>query len=132
LKKNNNNQNNLKSFEKGKYINIQTYKKNGLPISTPVWFIIKDNRIFFRTSQNSGKIKRIRNNNNIKFALCDIRGKIKGESFDGIAKIENDPNNVILSQINKKYGLSSKLMKIFYKIKKIDIAILSIEPKNLS
>ena len=132
MKKNNNNKNNLKSFEKGKYINIQTYKKNGLPISTPVWFIIKDNRIFFRTSQNSGKIKRIRNNNNIKFALCDIRGKIKGESFDGIAKIENDPNNVILSQINKKYGLSSQLMKIFYKIKKIDIAILSIEPKNLS
>ena len=130
--KKNNNHNNLKSFEKGKYINIQTYKKNGLPISTPVWFIIKDNRIFFRTSQNSGKIKRIRNNNNIKFALCDIRGKIKGESFDGIAKIENDPNNVILSQINKKYGLSSRLMKIFYKIKKIDIAILSIEPKNLS
>ena len=126
----NKNYNNLEPFEKAKYINIQTYKKTGQPISTPVWFIIKDNKIFFRTSHNSGKIKRIRNNNNVKFALCDIRGKIKGEWYEGIAKIENDSDNSILFQINKKYGLSSRLMKIFYKIKKIDIVILSIEPKN--
>ena len=126
----NKNYNNLKIFEKAKYINIQTYKKTGQPISTPVWFIIKDNKIFFRTSHNSGKIKRIRNNNNVKFALCDIRGKIKGEWYEGIAKIENDSDNRILFQINKKYGLSSILMKIFYKIKKIDIVILSIELKN--
>jgi PPOX class probable F420-dependent enzyme len=121
---------NLETFEKAKYINIQSYKKTGQPISTPVWFIIKDNKIFFRTSHNSGKIKRIRNNNNVKFALCDIRGKIKGEWYEGIAKIENDSDNSILFRINKKYGLSSRLMKIFYKIKKIDIVILSIEPKN--
>ena len=126
----NKNYNNLETFEKAKYINIQTYKKTEQPISTPVWFIIKDNKIFFRTSHNSGKIKRIRNNNNVKFALCDIRGKIKGEWYEGIAKIENDSDNSILFQINKKYGLSSRLMKIFYKIKKIDIVILSIEPKN--
>lgn len=126
----NKNYNNLETFEKAKYINIQTYKKTGQPISTPVWFIIKDNKIFFRTSHNSGKIKRIRNNNNVKFALCNIRGKIKGEWYEGIAKIENDSDNSILFQINKKYGLSSRLMKIFYKIKKIDIVILSIEPKN--
>ena len=126
----NKNYNNLETFEKAKYINIQTYKKTGQPISTPVWFIIKDNKIFFRTSHNSGKIKRIRNNNNVKFALCDIRGKIKGEWYEGIAKIENDSDNSILFQINKKYGLSSRLMKIFYKIKKIDIVILSIKPKN--
>jgi uncharacterized protein len=125
----NKNYNNLETFEKAKYINIQTYKKNGQPISTPVWFIIKNNKIFFRTSHNSGKIKRIRNNNNVKFALCGIRGKIKGEWYEGIAKIENDSDNSILSQINKKYGISSLLMKIFYKIKKIDIVILSIEPK---
>ena len=126
----NKNYKNLETFEKAKYINIQSYKKTGQPISTPVWFIIKDNKIFFRTSHNSGKIKRIRNNNNVKFALCDIRGKIKGEWYEGIAKIENDSDNSILFRINKKYGLSSRLMKIFYKIKKIDIVILSIEPKN--
>ena len=126
----NKNYNNLETFEKAKYINIQTYKKTGQPISTPVWFIIKDNKIFFRTSHNSGKIKRIRNNNKVKFALCDIRGKIKGEWYEGVANIENDSSNSILVQINKKYGLSSRLMKIFYKIKKIEIVILSIEPNN--
>ena len=55
----NKNYNYLETFEKAKYINIQTYKKNGHPILTPVWFIIKDNKIFFRTSHKSGKIKRM-------------------------------------------------------------------------
>lgn len=114
------------SLERGNYINILTYKKNGEPVSTPVWFIFKDNKIFFRTSNKSGKFKRIRNNNNIKFALCNIRGKVRGEWHNGVAKLE--PNNKwVFSQINKKYGFFANLMNIIYKIKKMNIIILSIE-----
>jgi PPOX class probable F420-dependent enzyme len=96
-------------------------------ISTPVWFIIKGDKIFFRTSSNSGKIKRIKNNNRIKFAACNIRGKIKGSWHEGIAKIEEDIDNSIIEALNRKYGLSSLLIKVFYKIKKIDITYVSIE-----
>ena len=77
---NNNYYNNFhQSLETGNYINLLTYKKNGKPVSTPVWFIFEDKKIFIRTSDKSGKFKRIKNNENVKFALCNIRGKIKGE-----------------------------------------------------
>ena len=126
-----NNYNNYhKSLETGKYINIQTYKKNGQAVSTPVWFISKDNRIYFRTSTKSGKFKRIKNNNNIKFALCNFRGKIKGEWHNGLAKIDPDINRLIVSQINEKYGIFAHVMNLLYKIKKMDIIILCIESRD--
>ncbi len=119
-----------KSLETGKYINIQTYKKNGQAVSTPVWFISKDNRIYFRTSPKSGKFKRIKNNNNVKFALCNIRGKIKGEWHNGLAKIDPDINRLIFARINEKYGIFAHIMNLFYKIKKMDIIILYIESRD--
>jgi uncharacterized protein len=118
------------SLETGKYINIQTYKKNGQAVSTPVWFIRKDNKIYFRTSRKSGKFKRIENNNNVKFALCNISGKIKGEWHNGLAKMDPDINRLIFARINEKYGIVAHIMNVFYKIKKMEIIILYIEARD--
>jgi uncharacterized protein len=124
---NNNYYNNFhQSLETGNYINLLTYKKNGEPVSTPVWFIFEDKKIFIRTSDKSGKFKRIKNNKNVKFALCNISGKIKGQWHNGLAKME--PNNIwVFPKINKKYGIVAHLLNILYKIKKMNIIILSIE-----
>ena len=123
----NNNDNSLKT---GKYINILTYKKNGHGVSTPVWFIQKDDKIYIRTSNQSGKVKRIKNNNNVLYALCNISGKIKGEWHSGVAKIEPDINRMIFSKITEKYGILAHIMNILYKIKKMDVIILSIESRD--
>ena len=122
--------NNDNSLETGKYINILTYKKNGHKVSTPVWFICKDNKIYIRTSNHSGKVKRIKNNNNVSYALCNIRGKIKGEWHSGVAKIEPDVNKMIFSKITEKYGLIAQIINILYKIKKMEIIIISIESRD--
>jgi PPOX class probable F420-dependent enzyme len=117
------------SLETGNYINLLTYKKNGEPVLTPVWFIFEDKKIFIRTSDKSGKLKRIKNNNNVKFALCDIRGKIKGEWHNGLAKLEAN-NKWVFPKINKKYGFFASLLNLLYKIKKMNIIILSIELRD--
>jgi uncharacterized protein len=126
----NNNYNNYpRLLETEKYINLLTYKKNGEPVLTLVWFIFKDNKIFIRTSNKSGKFKRIKNNKNIKFALCNVRGKLKGGWHNGFAKLEHN-NRWVFSKINEKYGIFAHLMNIFYKIKKMEIIILSIELRD--
>ena len=111
-----------------KYINLQTQRKNGNLVSTPVWFVIKDNEIFIRSAQKSGKIKRIRNNKNIKIAICDIKGKIKGEIYDAIANFEFTLDYKEINYLfDKKYGIIASLLKIFYKIKKINLTIVSLK-----
>ena len=84
----------------------------------------------FGTSNQSGKFKRLKNNNNVSYALCNIRGKIKGEWHSGVAKIEPDINKIIFSKITEKYGIFAQIMNILYKIKKMDIIILSIESRD--
>ena len=117
----------FEGFYDKKYINLQTFKKNGEIVSTPVWFVLKNNEIFFRSDGDSGKVKRIRNNNNIKASICDIRGNIKGQTYTGIANFQDKSRyNEINSLFDKKYSLVSPILKIVYKLRKINLVILSI------
>lgn len=117
----------FEGFYDKKYINLQTFKKNGEIVSTPVWFVLKNNEIFFRSDGNSGKVKRIRNNNKIKASICDIRGNIKGQTYTGIANFQDKSRyNEINSLFDKKYSLLSPILKIVYKLRKINLVILSI------
>ena len=46
---------------------VVTYRRSGEAVPTPVWFGIADERIYFRSEERVGKIKRIR----AKFAAAD-------------------------------------------------------------
>lgn len=111
-----------------KYINLETYKKNGQPVRTPVWFVIYNKKIYFRTDSNSGKVKRIMNNQNVSIAACDLLGKIKAEWIKGAAKIANDVDpETINTLINKKYSFMQSFIRIMYKLRNIKVIIILIE-----
>ena len=61
------------------YINLETYRKNGQPVTTPVWFTIDDNKIFVVTRNKTGKIKRLQNNSKVRIVPSGIRGQPKGK-----------------------------------------------------
>lgn len=50
------------SLAKQQFINLTTYRKSGLPVSTPVWFALDGERLVGTSQPHTGKIKRIRNN----------------------------------------------------------------------
>jgi uncharacterized protein len=111
-----------------RYINLETYKKNGQPVHTPVWFVIYNKKIYFRTDSNSGKVKRIMNNQNVSIAACDLLGKIKAEWIKGAAKIANDVDpETINTLINKKYSFMQSFIRIMYKLRNIKVIIISVE-----
>jgi len=78
---------NLKEIESEKYISLETYKKNNQPVRTPVWFVIKNDLIYVVTRDQTGKAKRLRNNQQVKIATCNLKGKVSGEWVSGTAKI---------------------------------------------
>lgn len=107
-----------------KYINLETYKKSGQAVRTPVWFVISDGQIFVLTSQETGKIKRIRNNPTIKIMPCGIRGDSKGEWIDGLARIATEPEMQDTIKLRyKKYGIKAKIIGLFKKDNLAGIAI---------
>ena len=70
-----------------KYISLATFRKNGSPVHTPVWFGEKDDRLYVMTRSDSGKYKRIRNSSKVRIAPCTIRGRITGLEFAATARI---------------------------------------------
>ena len=60
----------LDQFTDQKYINLETYRKDQTPVKTPVWFIINNDRILITTKETTGKVKRLRNNQNARIAIC--------------------------------------------------------------
>ena len=113
-----------------KYISLETYRKDGRPVNTPVWFIDFKDKIYVRTDVNSGKIKRLANDQNVRIAPCDIRGRINGPWIRGKAEIEEGDDvehKEIVSLINKKYSFQQAFVGIIYKLRKIEVALVSIE-----
>ena len=109
---------NLKDIKSQKYISLETYRKNNQPVKTPVWFVIKDNLVYVVTREQTGKVKRLRNNLQVKFALCTMRGKVTGELISGTAKILSEQETKEAVKIrDKKYGFMAKIAKFASKSK---------------
>jgi PPOX class probable F420-dependent enzyme len=59
-----------------KQISLTTYRKNGTPVSTPVWHVAEGDTLTTVSSADAGKVKRLRNNPRVEVTACDIRGRI--------------------------------------------------------
>ncbi len=128
----NDNDKDFNQFVNNKYINIESYKKNGMSVRTPVLFVNKEQKIYFRTSKSSGKIKRINNNAQIKFAPCNINGKTNDNYWkSGLATIINGSEIEIIDKLfEKKYGIINMLLKLIYKIRKMELVFVSVSISN--
>ena len=90
-----------------RYISLATFRKTGVPICTPIWFAEEDDKLYFMTNSKLGKVKRIRNNPQVKIAPCTLRGKIIGPEFSATARILPTENATrIRRAINAKYWLA--------------------------
>ena len=101
-----------------KYINLETYRKNGQGVRTPVWFVEMINGdvsvLYVRTSDDTGKFKRVRNNSSVQIAPCDMRGSVKGNWVRGEARIADEEEKIkAFKMLEKKYGIIYKMTRMF-------------------
>ncbi len=117
----------LEDLESQKHISLETYKKNNQPVKTPVWFVIQNDLIYVITREGTGKVKRIKNNPQVKFTPCTFKGKITGERFSGNASkvIGEEAKNAIKLR-KKKYGFRAIIAQ-FAMRGKGDLVVFSIK-----
>lgn len=119
---------NLSRFAGEKYLNLETYRKNGNAIATPVWFAQDGAVLYIYSLADAGKVKRIRNNPRVRVAPCDMRGKLKGEWVDGRARIvQGDEAAKGHRLLDEKYGLLKKIGNVFSKLIKRERVAIAIE-----
>jgi uncharacterized protein len=111
-------QNRLAQFTEPRYLNLETYRRTGQPVGTPVWFAMERGVIYVYSLASSGKVKRIRNNPKVRIAPCDARGTVKGVWVDASARIVDErdaaqAHGLLLA----KYGWMKRLADLFRKLR---------------
>ena len=103
--------NSLEQFSKKKYLNLETFRKSGESVQTPVWFVQAGETFYIQTVANSGKVKRIRHNGRVNIAPCKMDGKLIGSWVPAQAREVTDPEVSTAADrlLNRKYGLLKKI-----------------------
>ncbi len=100
------NRHQLAQFAGQKYINLESYRKNGQGVRTPVWFAEENEVFYLYTDADSYKVRRIRNNPAVRIAPCDVRGKLTGEWVEGTALVlDGSESRRTHELLNRKYHL---------------------------
>jgi uncharacterized protein len=90
-----------------RYLSLATFRKTGVAIYTPIWFAEEADKLYFMTNSKLGKVKRIRNNPQVKIAPCTMRGKITGPEFPATARILPAQDAArVRRALNAKYWLA--------------------------
>ncbi len=118
----------ISRFQEEKVISLETYRRNGEAVRTPVWFLEQNGILYVHTDDRTGKVKRIRRNPKVRVAPSHFRGKPKAEYVDARAELETSPETVekYRSQIYKKYGLQgtfTRFLQRFSRSKASDVII---------
>jgi hypothetical protein len=114
-------------FTNQNFINLETTRRNGQSVKTPIWFVELGGELYVRTGADSGKVKRIRNNGLVRVAPCDYRGELQGDWVDAQARLVDSSTAEQVNQLfNRKYGLQKRgfeLLGRFSSSKMVTIAI---------
>jgi len=116
-------------FSNQQYLNLETFRKNGVSVKTPVWFVQEGEMLFVRTVANSGKVKRIRNRPQVNIAPCKGNGDLLGEWMAAQARELTDAasERKVNRLLNQKYGLVKKMFDLFSRLQGKNGAILEIK-----
>jgi len=107
------------SLQNRKYVNVETFRKNGQGVRTPVWFAGEPEngapeKLYVYSTADSGKAKRLRNNGRARVAPCDVRGKLLGDWAEARAEIvSGEEAEHGMRLLNQKYVPWKQLLDFF-------------------
>lgn len=94
------------------YMALESFKKNGQGVITPVWVTREGNRLFVMTDAKAWKVQRIRRNGVVRVARSDGRGKPKGAWVEAQARVLDSAEAwaEMEPRMQAKYGVQYRLL----------------------
>lgn len=63
-------------LDRADYLSVTTFRRDGTPVPTPVWFSGTAGRYVLVTAADSAKVKRLALNPRVEVATCDRKGEL--------------------------------------------------------
>jgi PPOX class probable F420-dependent enzyme len=106
-----------------KYVSLTTFRRTGVPVSTPVWLApsVDDPHVFtVITLDDTGKTKRLSHTARVEVRPCDVRGRVPDDapSYRGTALVVRDPEDVasVRRSVVAKYGFPARFSDLVDKV----------------
>jgi len=117
----------LSRFTSQRYVNLETFRKSGQGVQTPLWFVESQGVLYMRTPAASAKVTRIRNNPRVRIVPCDVRGNPQGKWIDGEARLIPAAEAEWVNQLVKgKYGLFKRLIDLRSRLKGTEHVVIAV------
>ena len=109
-----------------KYMSIESYRADGTAVRTPVWVTADAGKLHCWSLAKTGKIGRIGNNPNVRLAVCDARGQIRGEWTAATGSVIDDRalEAEVTRRMRAKYGLIFLPFRLMPKLSKAKTLVI--------
>ena len=118
----------LNEISGAQYIALETFRKNGTGVVTPVWQTPENGKLYVWTEANSWKVKRIRNNGRVRVAASEARGTPESDWVEAQASVL-ESEAIFRAQNGRlvaKYGWVFRFFQLVYKLRGRKAAVLEI------
>jgi uncharacterized protein len=98
----------------GRYLSLATWRRDGREVRTPVWFVTLEGVHYCYTTNDAGKVKRIRRSPRARIAPCTMRGTLLGAWCEARAQLVDDTALCarVYAALRRKYGWQMHLLDI--------------------
>ena len=108
----------LAAFRNGRVLSLESYKKDGSAVRTPVVFVEENGQLYFQTALKSWKSRRVIRNPDVRIAPSTFRGKIKGGWLNARAvRLEGEASTVARDAYCKKLGFVTRFFFLFERLR---------------
>jgi PPOX class probable F420-dependent enzyme len=114
-----------------RYLNLTTFRKNGTPVVTTVWFSQMNDRVYVWTATTSGKVKRIRTTPAVQIAPSTHLGRPLGPGIEATARIlPADEQHIAQQLMDRKYGWQKRFFALIWRLQRCEQVYIEITPRR--
>jgi uncharacterized protein len=106
-----------------RYLALTTYRRDGRPVTTPVWAASLNGNLYVVTARSTGKVRRLRATDRVRFAPSNMSGRrILGAWHEGSGRVVEDEQRrgEALVALRRKYGWQMSLAMLINRLRGLD------------
>lgn len=86
------------------YVELTTFRRNGVPVSTPVWIAPDGDDLLIVTLDDTGKTKRLAHTARGELRPCDMRGRVAPDASRYAARARVERGAPAVARVKKAVG----------------------------
>ena len=96
------------------HIMLTTFRQSGVAVPTPVWYGRTGDALYVFSLASAGKIKRVRNNQQVQVAACTGIGRVTGPTLEARARIVSKDDEMLARQaLRRKHPIAFRFSEVF-------------------